>query len=167
MKELIIVFLINILITFSATAAKFLTVVMKADNVQTFNIDEIQKLTFPVGSLKVHTKSNIEHTFLNTDIRYFSFTSDQNGTSIHIPSSENNFSLKLFPNPTKNKLNIEFIDSNDAAELAVYNIHGMIVFEKKISGKRATLDIEHLTNGFYICQVISGSKSGISTFVKN
>ncbi len=167
MKQLFIIFLINILIAFTATAANFLTIVMKADNVQTFNIDEIQKLTFPVGSLKVHAKNNIEHTFLNTEIRYFSFTSDQDGTSIHVPTSENHFSLKLFPNPTNNKLNIEFIDSNDLAEIAVYNIHGKIVIEKKISGKMATLEIEHLTNGFYICQVVSGSKSGISTFVKN
>lgn len=167
MRQLFIILIFSVLCNTLIFAADSLTVVMKSNDVHTFNIGEIQKLTFPAGSLKVYTKSSGEYTYQNTDIRYFSFKSNQNGTGIMVPASEKNLSLMLFPNPSSDRLNIEFADYEGVGEIAVYNGVGKIMIFKKLTDKKSCLDIKHLTKGFYVCKVISGQKSGVSAFVKN
>lgn len=166
MRKFFIILIFGVLSNSIIFASDSLIVVMKSNDIQTFNIVEIQKLTFPVGSLKVHTRNKGEFIFQNTDIRYFSFKSNQSGTGIVVPASEKNFSLKLFPNPASNILNVEFTGYEGVAEVTLYNSTGGIVFVKYLNHNNPCIDVMNLEKGFYVCKVVSGQKTGVSVFAK-
>lgn len=77
--------------------------------------------------------------------------------------------LSLFPNPSKNELNI---DLNQIAKgnVRVYNIGGKMVMNEELNGEMGIkrLDISALNNGFYVIEVQSSNQEKlVGRFVKN
>ena len=63
---------------------------------------------------------------------------------------ENNNSPKIFPNPAKDQLTIEFPDkSNPVSLVRIYNSVGMIVSQTNNFSERETIDISNLPLGVY------------------
>ncbi|MBK7666572.1 MAG: T9SS type A sorting domain-containing protein [Sphingobacteriaceae bacterium] len=89
------------------------------------------------------------------------------GTTIGIKEYYNPLSLKLYPNPTRDK--VEFVLNNPSSdlEMKIFNSLGQIVFEDKmVNSNKFTLDVSNYANGLYYVEV--ESKDGISRakFVK-
>ena len=64
------------------------------------------------------------------------------------------FEIKVFPNPTTNFINIQFIGNNEQVKISLYNTIGAIVKEvtnKKYSALKHTLhvDVKNLPKGNY------------------
>ena len=73
--------------------------------------------------------------------------------------------IKIFPNPTNEILNIEKYNSS-IREIAIYNILGNKVFESEYSN---SINISNLTNGLYFLRIIenNGSVVHLEKIVKN
>lgn len=62
-------------------------------------------------------------------------------------------SLKLYPNPTSNVLNVEGEDMNS---IEVYNAVGQRVMAQEVNGNKAQVSTESLNNGVYFIRVLTG-----------
>ena len=61
-------------------------------------------------------------------------------------------SLKLYPNPTANVLNVE---GEGMSSLEVYNTVGQRVMTMEVNGNKAQVNTESLNNGMYFIRIIA------------
>ena len=80
---------------------------------------------------------------------------------------DNNLSVKVFPNPVKQNLNIKF-DSKNNEDLIIqlYNISGKQILTKilKNKNKTETINFEKYNNGVYFLKTISSDGKYIENF---
>ena len=72
-----------------------------------------------------------------------------------------NSNLKVFPNPVMNdsKLNLKF-DTVVSTNIKLFNVTGKLIMEDIISNSSSkAMDLNNLTNGIYLLQIINGSVS--------
>lgn len=76
------------------------------------------------------------------------------------------FEWKLFPNPTKGLINIEFDDTNfDDTSVEVLSINGKTQLSKRVKSSRVTIDLSHLAKGIYFVRLNHDSKSEIKKII--
>jgi hypothetical protein len=63
--------------------------------------------------------------------------------------------LKYYPNPVVNELVLE--SGEVITKVAVYDLHGRLVFEKTLDANRGTVNMQALQTGSYMVKVTSGS----------
>ncbi len=73
-----------------------------------------------------------------------------------VRSQSNNTNIKIYPNPTKNILNISIKDYQNIEKLTIYNQIGQKILVSKSTNK--TIDMTGFTNGMYIVEVEINSK---------
>lgn len=76
--------------------------------------------------------------------------------------------MKLYPNPVKNQLNMETITTNPIQYCSITDLDGKLIWEDNESlfiGKK-TMDVDFLKPGFYLVKVIAGDEYIIRKFVK-
>jgi len=62
--------------------------------------------------------------------------------------------IKVFPNPAKDKINIELENGNSANSILIYNLIGEKVIEySNVNNSLFTFNVEHLPKGVYFIQV--------------
>jgi hypothetical protein len=64
--------------------------------------------------------------------------------------------LQLFPNPAASHFTIRGIDK---ADIAIYDLTGMVVLETRIGDGENRIGISSLENGFYMVKVLTGKKA--------
>ena len=69
---------------------------------------------------------------------------------------ENEASMNVYPNPTKNVVTIE---AEGMTEVSVYNTLGQCVLQKEVADDQATIDLQHVSEGLYLLRV--KTESGI------
>lgn len=77
-----------------------------------------------------------------------------------------NDQLKLYPNPTTSKVNVQF-GSGEAYTLSVVSADGKVVMQQKISGVNHDVDVSMLDAGLYSIMIESAGKVVTSRFIKN
>jgi PKD repeat protein len=81
-------------------------------------------------------------------------------------------SVKLFPNPVKDVLNIKYSGKLlNEMQIEIYDISGKSISNQRIndveSGQNISLNVNSLRNGIYLCKMISGKHViGLEKFVK-
>jgi hypothetical protein len=85
------------------------------------------------------------------------------GSTLGLPNTFAN-DLIIYPNPTKNVLNLSTIDKLDGAIYSVFDMTGKRVLNSKLISK--TIDVSHLSSGNYILRIISGSSVKTQKFIK-
>ena len=63
---------------------------------------------------------------------------------------ENEASMKVYPNPTKNVVTVE---AEGMTEVSVYNTLGQCVLQKEVADDQATIDLQHVSEGLYLLRV--------------
>ncbi|GEM_PF-3003035 len=78
-------------------------------------------------------------------------------TSTNLQKISDNSSFRIFPNPAKDKLWVEFFQNSDKyIHITIYSMQGQLVKEKKINNpekSRAMLDISDLIPGIYTLNI--------------
>ena len=123
-------------------------------------LSTIRKLTFP--------EENMEITFNKVPAKRYSIAEIQYCNFRNFPdwpqNNEQWITLKVYPNPTDNKLIIEC--SEDMNEISLYDITGrrvMIVFPKKTS---TILRLGNFSRGIYILQLFTTRGMRIKEIIK-
>jgi len=76
--------------------------------------------------------------------------------SIVLDSTDSNFEVKLYPNPTSDLLNIQIISESFAVYLVeLYNSYGKLLLLKEIYSHSESLSLKNLSAGFYILKIRS------------
>jgi hypothetical protein len=74
----------------------------------------------------------------------------------------NNRLFKLFPNPTRETLHIEFANQNDAL-ITIYDLMGSVMLHEKTSAARThSINLTSFTKGLYFISVTQNEKTEIS-----
>lgn len=111
-------------------------------------------------------------TFSTTFPAYAPSTKDVFISQLTISSSLStsnfeNLKISLFPNPTSNKLNINFDRNLENANIKIISILGQMVLEKQnIYGNNISADVSSLSNGTYVVQLQEGNSLSTSKFIK-
>jgi hypothetical protein len=77
-------------------------------------------------------------------------------------TTDTHFDLNVYPNPTRDKIQLSSSASMCGEEYSIYNTSGKSVKTGKINSLNATIDVSHLPNGFYTLNIRNTS----SRFVK-
>jgi trimeric autotransporter adhesin len=64
-----------------------------------------------------------------------------------------NLTVKLFPNPTKDRLSVYVIGDNSRRNLTVFDIKGRIVYSQPLSDMITTLSLAKLAKGTYVVKI--------------
>ena len=81
-------------------------------------------------------------------------------------SIENKCAIKLFPNPTTDRLKIESANFDGKTEICINNSEGKVVMVRNYSGQLIEIDTQQLSKGLYFCKATCGGKTSVATFVK-
>ena len=74
-------------------------------------------------------------------------------------------SLKMYPNPVKNTLNIE--NTNTIQSVTVYDLSGKSLVQQKVDNKKVNLDISHLPKGMYMVRIATANGAKTMKVIKN
>lgn len=66
--------------------------------------------------------------------------------------------LKIYPNPTRGEMAIEFVDfpENEKVQVSLYDINGSLILDETVESQFYLLDIEDKPNGNYILKLSLG-----------
>ena len=81
---------------------------------------------------------------------------------IDVPKAQK---YQVYPNPTKEFLKLEF-EENGKKYIRLSNLNGSLLFETKINGYEATLDLSGFYSGVYLLSITSESGSFNQKIVK-
>ncbi|MBA3898804.1 MAG: T9SS type A sorting domain-containing protein [Bacteroidetes bacterium] len=93
--------------------------------------------------------------------------------TLGVEDSQNKNSLKVFPNPTRNHLNIEFnqIKPSDKIEMRLLGLSGNIIYSEVISGFEGPVSraiaLGNISRGIYFIEIRSGEERTIQKVVVN
>ncbi|MBP9151298.1 MAG: T9SS type A sorting domain-containing protein [Flavobacteriales bacterium] len=85
--------------------------------------------------------------------------------SVGIQENEDVASLSIYPNPTSDNVNINFVSKEDQdVTINVISIDGSLVFAKKLNTKvgqasRTSVDVSNLSSGIYVVQLMGANSS--------
>ena len=88
----------------------------------------------------------------------------QVGTPTDIHESQNDLTIKIYPNPAGEKLYLE--STAPITEVLVSTLTGQTVKQFSVSSASATLEIQELENSFYFLTIRSGQKTIHTKFYK-
>ncbi|MFN0189901.1 MAG: T9SS type A sorting domain-containing protein [Bacteroidia bacterium] len=76
--------------------------------------------------------------------------------------------IKLFPNPCKDKLHLQFNSAGKSSTITIYDLQGrnIVMNEIEHNSNTTTLDVENLEAGTYILQIRNGDQLFRKKFVK-
>lgn len=69
-----------------------------------------------------------------------------------------NSSLSVYPNPTSNFLNIEFLNIPEKGVVELYNTIGELMFSEKLNNKNNAINTSQLNYGMYYIRVVENNK---------
>jgi hypothetical protein len=78
-----------------------------------------------------------------------------------------NNSIKLFPNPTSNVLNIQNNTEDTNASIEIYSVNGVKVKSFKATESVTTISVSELQTGVYFVKVTMNNQVGNYKFIKN
>ena len=82
-------------------------------------------------------------------------------STIGVSPIKRNFTLKVFPNPANDILNITISELKQEARLRIFDVSGRILLEKAISSRQSQINVAGFAKGVYILEIRS-DKSGIA-----
>ncbi len=119
-----------------------------------------------IGGIKI---SNLQNNLIPIKVRLTNITiGTANGTSINIPNSEtyvylrlkqggeqkNNVNINLYPNPANEKIVVFAEGSDNISSYKIYNLHGKLMAERKLSAQKQTeINTSNYNTGIYIIEV--------------
>lgn len=81
--------------------------------------------------------------------------------------SSNHNAINIYPNPSQNVFNIEFLNNDTEKELVVYSIDGKLIFNKKTTDFKEKIDLNEYPNGIYLLKIISTDQIESFRLIKN
>lgn len=66
---------------------------------------------------------------------------------------------KVYPNPVKNVLNIEIVETSKTGKISLYDCFGRKILSKNINTQKLSLDISFLSKGMYFMEILDNDKT--------
>lgn len=168
-KSIIYVVLIFCNLTNSSQAQTILSVKEKTNNITSFDLSSVRRITFKDQNLNILKWNNNENNFVISNIQLVSF---ENATDLSSVTDKKKEVVRLYPNPVSELLNCEFDNVSDFHHLKIQiiSLDGQIIVQKNtyiINGMNLiTIPISELQNGVYFFRMISHNALKTIRFIK-
>ena len=87
-------------------------------------------------------------------------------SSSEIDVFDNKYEIQVFPNPTKDDLNI-LLDKNKIEEFILLDIHGRVIFHQSGLINKDRIDLSHFVSGTYFLKIITSEGIRNIRVIKN
>jgi len=131
-----------------------------------YGLEDVRKITFEGDVMNLHLLDGSLYAWNVSTIGNYEYEETPLNTQ-ELLNKANAWDLSVFPNPTSTNLNVSFnLPKADEMSIALYDLQGKVVLEKKLGTKamgkyQEVLNISALPNGVYVCR-ISGVHNSIT-----
>jgi hypothetical protein len=131
-----------------------------------YGLEDVRKITFDGDLMNLHLLDGSLYAWNVSTIGNYEYEEAPLNTQ-ELLNKANAWNLSVFPNPTSTNLNVSFnLPKADEMSIALYDLQGKVVLEKKLGTKamgkyQELLNISALPNGVYVCR-ISGVHNSIT-----
>lgn len=81
---------------------------------------------------------------------------------------ENDISkIKIYPNPTDNQINISLPNTNNKAQISIYDPLGKQLLSQQLTQLQNSIELTHLQSGIYYLRIEFDNKTTTKTIIKN
>lgn len=144
-------------------AASNLRVNLKSGASTSFALSNLKTLSFTGGNLVVNSKDVTTSSFALTNMRYLDFSDVATAAT----SLKARLTLKTYPNPVDEVLNIERQISNEqTAQLEIIGMNGRVVLSSLLNKATSTISVSTLPKGLYFSRVQHGTDMEACKFVE-
>jgi len=142
----------------------------KISGVTSYSVQNLQNLSFELGSIKVKKLDGYSDLFQISNLNYFNFAEGTSQTKLVQTSYSSDTDLSVFPNPVIDRLSLRFsgIDTKNI-KLSIIALDGTVIYSAKINtlnDNYIQLSVDFLIRGMYFCTVESKDKVLTSRFIK-
>jgi hypothetical protein len=131
---------------------------------QTFLLETIDKITFPHENVLITFNSPPSVYYLLSEIQYLNFTYIPE-VSTNSFSTDNSYTVRVFPNPTKNEVSI--VGEIPIHEIIVYDAFGQKLMQVPASPDKTILSLSDYPSGFYMLQIMTSMGIVSEKIIKN
>ena len=130
------------------------------------DLGDVRKISFEGDVMNLHLLDGSLYAWNVSTIGHYEYEEAPLNTQ-ELLDKANAWNLTVFPNPTSTNLNVSFnLPKADEMSIALYDLQGKVVLEKKLGTKamgkyQEVLNISALPNGIYVCR-ISGVHNSIT-----
>ncbi len=86
-------------------------------------------------------------------------------TSVQELNLEEEVKVDVYPNPTSDKLTIEFDKKTAGQKIRIYNAVGKLMLSENINTKKVTLSVHHLPSGIYYVELYQNNSKHLQKLV--
>jgi hypothetical protein len=131
-----------------------------------YNLEDVRKITFDADVMNLHLLDGSVYAWNVSTIGHYEYDE----TSLNLNewiSAANAWEVRVYPNPTSTNLHVRFnLPKEDEISIALYDLQGKMILEKKMGNKisgehQETLDLKDLPQGTYVCR-ITGKQNSIT-----
>ena len=155
-----------LIISYVSHAQSLLTVTLTNGQTDAFNVSDIRSVKFVNNTMNL-TENNGSQSSWNIDnVSQYAFS---DAITI-VPSIESTSDqVKIFPNPVSDNLSVEYWSLRTGKiSIELLGLNGKVVrsvFEGSHQGKQTYMWTKDLPSGYYLCRIVSESKSITKPFV--
>jgi len=166
-KSTIVCTLLLLFISLGMNAQNTLIVKEKAGTTTTFSFATLSKVTFNANNMVVTKKNAVESLFSYSNVQKMYFGNDLSALESISENPRN--AVLLFPNPVNDQLNIRCESIFDQiVKVKIFNAVGSIILQQNLDNNNsASINVSHLHQGLYFCQVNTEHKLSTIQFIKN
>ena len=131
-----------------------------------FNVSDIRSIKFVNNTMNLTENNGSQSSWNIVDVSQYAFSGISSIASTNVSTSDQ---VRIFPNPVSDNLNVEY-GSLRAGKISIelLDLNGKVVrfvFEGSHQGKQTYTWTKDLPSGYYLCRIISESKSITKPFV--
>jgi len=89
-----------------------------------------------------------------------------NQSAVGVEEFEKNISVKIYPNPSKEMLNVELEILNDVLRMQITNILGETMLNESIIIQHSTFNIQHFPSGIYFVHIETKKGKTVTKLIK-
>ena len=154
------------LTSYFTRAQNQLIVTLTNGQTDAFNVSDIRSVKFVNNTMNLMENNGSQSSWNIDDVSQYAFS----GASSIVPTNgSTSDQVKIFPNPVSDNLNVEYW-SLRAGKISIelLDLNGKVVrtvFEGSHQGKQTYTWTKDLPSGYYLCRIVSASKSITKPFV--
>lgn len=74
-------------------------------------------------------------------------------------SEDDNITVRVYPNPVKDRIKVDLDKYKNGTDIELFSLYGKRLFQQKVTGSNAELNVSQLATGLYILKVFADNKT--------
>ncbi len=146
--------------------AQTIYIKVKSGNQTAYTLSSTRKMTFSGGNAIIQKSDNSSIVYALSELRYLNFTNLSTGiTEPRVQIGNSNF--VIYPIPVTDVLNIDLTGLTGELTLSILTLEGKEILKQTTNGgSLISLNLNHLSEGIYLCRYANAAEIKTVKFIK-